>query len=306
LLRWKRRSSTRRITRHGVGTRLRAGRWGRRAGRPHRDPDSRRYHFAWYDSAALAGRSGGTRGDQADPWDWLGEVSTVPRKERPPGLAHPTGERSSCAGPTRGSRTATIERRPELAVPRSRGSSARIHGPCGGASVEPSTGVAQQPKGYTAAHSPKEPLATGNRTPARTHWARHALEDGTRQGRKTTQRYGTSGSRLQRASGFRRAIGATLRNAKPPQSWKGQRVSPCTHKCLEGYLRQSQKNRAVVRAPQSPIPGPKGDQRASASTSLDRHHARRLPLTRRRAPLGTRDQRRRAPRSSRGPLDRRQ
>jgi hypothetical protein len=139
-------------TRHGVGTRLHAGRWRRRAGRPHRDPDSWGYHFARYHGAALAERYGGARGDQMDPWDWPGEISTVPRKEWPPGLARLTGNRASCAGPTRGSRIATTGGRPEFAFPRG-GSSARINGPSDRAYLEPSTGVAQQRKGYTAAHS---------------------------------------------------------------------------------------------------------------------------------------------------------
>jgi hypothetical protein len=54
-------------TRHGVGTRLHAGRWERRAGRPHRDPDLQGYHFAWNHGAALAERYGGARGDQRTP-----------------------------------------------------------------------------------------------------------------------------------------------------------------------------------------------------------------------------------------------
>jgi hypothetical protein len=111
--------------RHGVGTRLYAGRWGRRAGRPHRDPDSRGYHSAWYyHGAALAERYGGARGDQTNPWNWQGEISTVPRKEWPPGLARLTGNRASCAGPTEGSRIATTGGRPEFALSRSQGSPA--------------------------------------------------------------------------------------------------------------------------------------------------------------------------------------
>jgi hypothetical protein len=52
--------------------------------------------------------------------------------------------------------------------------------------------------------------------------------------RKIIQRYGTSRSRLQRASDLRRAIGATLQNAKPRQSWRGRRVFLCTCKCPKG------------------------------------------------------------------------
>jgi hypothetical protein len=143
-------------SRHGVGTRLHAGRCGRRAGRPHRYPDSRGYHFAWCHGAVPAKRYGGTRGDQTDPWNWPGEISAVPRKEWPPGLACLAGDRASCAGPTGGPRIATTGRRPEFALPRSRGSPARIHGPSDRAYIEPSAGVAQQPKGYTAAHFRRE------------------------------------------------------------------------------------------------------------------------------------------------------
>jgi hypothetical protein len=106
-----------------------------------------------------AKRYGGARGDQTDPWNWLGEISTVPRKEWPPGLARLAGDRASCAGPTGGSRIATTGRRPEFALSRSRGSPARIHGPSDRAYIEPSAGVAQQSKGYTAAHSRQEPWA---------------------------------------------------------------------------------------------------------------------------------------------------
>jgi hypothetical protein len=143
-------------SRHGVGTRLHAGRCGRQAGRPHRDPDPRGYHFAWCHGAALAKRYGGARGDQTDPWSWPGEISTVPRKEWPPGLARLVGDQAICAGPTEDPRIVTTGRRPEFALPRSRGSPARIHGPSNRAYVEPSAGVAQQPKGYTAAHSRQE------------------------------------------------------------------------------------------------------------------------------------------------------
>jgi hypothetical protein len=141
-------------TRHGVGMRLHAGRWRRRVGRPHRDPDSRGYHFARYHGAALAERYGGARGTRRTPG--TGRERSPPSPVRSGHLRHRsrlTGNRASCAGSTRGSRTATTGGRPEFALPRGRGSSARIHGPSDRAYVEPSTGVAQQPKGYTAAHS---------------------------------------------------------------------------------------------------------------------------------------------------------
>jgi hypothetical protein len=115
-------ASSRAESRHGVRTRLHAGRCGRRAGRPHRDLDSRVYHFAWCHGAAPAERYGGARGDQTDPWNWPEEISAVPRKEWPPGLARLAGDRASCAGPTGGPRIATTGRKPEFALPRSQGS----------------------------------------------------------------------------------------------------------------------------------------------------------------------------------------
>jgi hypothetical protein len=96
------------------------------------------------------------RRGKTDLWNWPGEISTVPRKEWPLGLARLAGDQASCAGPTGGSRIATTGRRPEFVLPRPSGSPARIHGPSNRAYVEPSARVAQQPKGYAAAHSRRE------------------------------------------------------------------------------------------------------------------------------------------------------
>jgi hypothetical protein len=294
------------VTRHGVRTRLQAGRWRRQAGRPHWDPDSRGYHFAWYHKAALAERSGGTRGDQADPWpgrersppspvrsghqDWptlQGSDQVARGRLRAPELRQPEDGRNSpfraAEGALPGFRALaagpTLNLRPEwLSNPR--GTPQRTPGGTLGHGQQDARADqldAPRPRGWNAPREEDSPALRDEREPAP---ARLRFEEGD---------WGDS-PKLQAPPKLEGSTSSTL----------------CTHKCPEGYRRQLRKNRAVVRALQSPIPGPKGDQRASASTSLDRHHARRLPLTRRRVPLGMRDQRRRAPRSSHGHLDRRQ
>jgi hypothetical protein len=84
-------------------------------------------------------------------------------------VARLAGDRASCAGPTGGSRIATTGRRPEFALARSRGSPARIHGPSDKTYIEPSAGVAQQPKGYTATHSRRELWARDAGRPCRSN-----------------------------------------------------------------------------------------------------------------------------------------